>query len=48
MATNSGIDYLLIMIGDGRPGLEKLDPSATGGQHSVVTTPNVLNYIQSK
>ncbi len=47
-AIDLGIDKLLIIRGDGGPGLEKLDPGAIGGKHSVATSPDLLNYINSE
>ncbi len=43
-----GIDKLLIIRGDGGPGLEKLDPGTIGGKHSVATSPDLLSYINSE
>lgn len=47
-ALKQGIDKLLVIRGDGGPGLEKLDPRTIGGQHNVATTPDLLRYINSE
>lgn len=47
-ASAVGINKLLVIRGDGGPNLEKLDPDAIGGQHSVATTPDLLRYINTE
>ncbi len=47
-AIGLGIRNLLIIRGDGGPGLEKLDPADIGGKHSVTTTPDLLRYIHAE
>lgn len=46
-AYSIGIVKLLVIRGDGGPDLQKLDPASVGGRHSIATTIDVLNYINS-
>lgn len=47
-ASAIGITNLLIIRGDGGPDLSKLAPASIGGKHSVATTIDLLNYINSE
>jgi len=47
-AAEKGIRNLLVIRGDGGPGLPRLDPAAVGGKHSVATTQDLLRYINSR
>jgi methylenetetrahydrofolate reductase (NADPH) len=44
-ALKLGIQYLLIVRGDGGPLLPKLDPQSIGGTKSVVTSTDLIRYI---
>jgi methylenetetrahydrofolate reductase (NADPH) len=44
-AEKVGIEYLLIVRGDGGPLLPKLDPKSIGGTKSVVTSADLIHYI---
>jgi len=47
-ARRLGIKYLLVVRGDGGPKLSKLDPQSIGGSKSVVTTIDLLKYINTR
>lgn len=44
-AAHMGIEYLLVVRGDGGPDLEKLSPESIGGQKNVATTMDLITYI---
>ena len=44
-AAELGINRLLVVRGDGGPELEKLNPQSIGGKHNIVTTPELVAYI---
>jgi len=44
-AARLGIEYLLIVRGDGGPLLPKLNPDSIGGSKSVVTSIDLMRYI---
>ncbi len=44
-AIQLGIRYLLVIRGDGGPDLPTLDPSSIGGKYNIVTTHDLLLYI---
>ncbi|MGD8519726.1 MAG: methylenetetrahydrofolate reductase [Desulfobacterales bacterium] len=44
-AARLGIEYLLVVRGDGGPLLPKLDPKSIGGSKSVVTSIDLIHYI---
>jgi methylenetetrahydrofolate reductase (NADPH) len=44
-AGRAGITHLLVVRGDGGPGLPRLTPEDVGGTRSVVTSPDLLRYI---
>ncbi len=44
-AAELGIQYLLVVRGDGGPLLPKLDPQSIGGSKSVVTSIDLIRYI---
>jgi methylenetetrahydrofolate reductase (NADPH) len=44
-ASSLGIKYLLVVRGDGGPLLPKLDPKSIGGLKSVVTSIDLIRYI---
>ena len=44
-ASKLGIQYLLVVRGDGGPLLPKLDPQSIGGSKSVVTSADLIRYI---
>jgi 5,10-methylenetetrahydrofolate reductase len=46
-AAEIGVKYLLIIRGDGGPQLPKLDPASIGGQKSIVTSIDLISYINS-
>ena len=47
-ASSVGIRYLLVVRGDGGPLLSKLDPASVGGKKSVVTSTDLLRYINTE
>ena len=47
-ASNLGLKYLLIIRGDGGPALPKLEPESIGGKKSVVTSIDLLRYINTE
>ncbi|MEJ2430346.1 MAG: methylenetetrahydrofolate reductase [Deltaproteobacteria bacterium] len=44
-ASNLGVKYLLVVRGDGGPALPKLEPESIGSKKSVVTSIDLLGYI---
>ncbi len=46
-ATSMGVKYLLIIRGDGGPDLAKLNPQSIGGQKSIVTSIDLIRYINT-
>jgi methylenetetrahydrofolate reductase (NADPH) len=44
-AAQMGVKYLLVIRGDGGPGLSRLDPGTIGGAKSVATAIDLLRYI---
>jgi methylenetetrahydrofolate reductase (NADPH) len=44
-ASKLGIQHLLVVRGDGGPLLPKLDPQSIGGSKSVVTSADLIRYI---
>ena len=46
-ASNLGVKYLLVVRGDGGPALPKLEPESIGSKKSVVTSIDLLKYINS-
>ena len=46
-ASAMGVRYLLIIRGDGGPDLAKLDPKSIGGQKSIVTSIDLIRYINT-
>ena len=44
-ASNLGVKYLLVVRGDGGPTLPKLEPESIGSKRSVVTSIDLLRYI---
>jgi methylenetetrahydrofolate reductase (NADPH) len=46
-AKRLGIRYLLVVRGDGGPDLSKLDPQSIGGSKSVVTSIDLIRYINA-
>ena len=47
-ASSLGLTYLLIIRGDGGPALPKLEPESVGGKKSVVTSIDLLKYINTE
>jgi methylenetetrahydrofolate reductase (NADPH) len=46
-ATKRGIQYLLVVRGDGGPKLSRLDPARIGGAKNIATSIDLLQYINS-
>jgi methylenetetrahydrofolate reductase (NADPH) len=46
-ASATGVKYLLIIRGDGGPDLPKLNPRDMGGQKSIVTSIDLIRYINT-
>ncbi len=44
-AAKRGVKYLLVIRGDGGPGLSRLDPGTIGGTKNVATAIDLLRYI---
>jgi 5,10-methylenetetrahydrofolate reductase len=44
-ASNLGVKYLLVVRGDGGPALPKLEPKSVGSKKGVVTSIDLLRYI---
>jgi methylenetetrahydrofolate reductase (NADPH) len=47
-ASNLGLRYLLVVRGDGGPALPNLEPESIGSEKSVVTSIDLLRYINSE
>jgi methylenetetrahydrofolate reductase (NADPH) len=47
-AADVGLKYLLIIRGDGGPELQRLDPTSIGAQGNIVTTMELLTYINAE
>jgi len=47
-AFKMGVRYLLVVRGDGGPKLPKLAPESIGASKSVVTSPDLIRYINTK
>ncbi len=47
IAAKCGIDYLLIVRGDGGPALSKLDAKSIGGTKSIATSIDLIRYVNS-
>lgn len=46
-ASSMGVKYLLVIRGDGGPDLPKLNPRSIGGQKSIVTSIDLIRYINT-
>jgi methylenetetrahydrofolate reductase (NADPH) len=47
-ASNLGLQYLLVVRGDGGPALPKLEPKSIGSKKSVATSIDLIRYINSQ
>ena len=47
-ASNIGLKYLLVIRGDGGPGLPKLKPESIGGKKNVATSIDLIRYINTE